>query len=415
MMYFLIDWLLDNFTCVSLIAVFTGFYYYSKSTYGKWQKLNIPYIPPVPLFGNAFRMVTKLEHPTEMYDRLYNQFPDVKLLGFYQMMEPMLLIRDPELIHSILVKDFSYFTDHGFVMDPSTTVLGNSLFFSNGQRWRTMRQKLSPGFTSGKLKDTYLAINECSNQMVSGMVEKLGKTDQLDVKSIIFGFANDVIGMCAFGMQLDTIKNEDSDFRRYSERVFQRNTKQIIVQAVTTVCPLIVNLFKIQMFPADATNFFRKVFTDVINYRENHNVVRNDLTQTLLQARKELVLKENSTSEDQFTDDDIIGNAILLFGAGAITISSTVSFCLYELALNKEIQDKMRAEICSMKAKHDGQLNNDFLMDLSYTNMVLEGKKIFRIIMTCYLSTLCGCYYLHREELNNMFIFFRELDTLVLI
>lgn len=118
---------------------------------------------------------------------------------------------------------------------------------------------------------------------------------------------------------------------------------------------------------------------------------------------------------DQFTDDDIIGNAILLFGAGAITISSTVSFCLYELALNKEIQDKMRAEICSMKAKHDGQLNNDFLMDLHYTNMVLEGKKIFRIIMTCYLSTLCGCYYLHREELNNMFIFFGELDTLVLI
>jgi len=51
------------------------------------------------------------------------------------------------------------------------------------------------------------------------------------------------------------------------------------------------------MFPAEATNFFRKVFTDVINYRENHNVVRNDLTQTLLQARKELVLKENSTSE----------------------------------------------------------------------------------------------------------------------
>jgi len=51
------------------------------------------------------------------------------------------------------------------------------------------------------------------------------------------------------------------------------------------------------MFSAEATNFFHKVLTNVINYRENHKIVRNDLTQTLLQARKELVLKENSTAE----------------------------------------------------------------------------------------------------------------------
>jgi len=30
-----------------------------------------------------------------------------------------------------------------------------------------------------------------------------------------------------------------------------------------------------------------------------------------------------------------------------------------------------------MNAKHDGQLNNDYLMDLHYTTMVLEGMTIF--------------------------------------
>jgi len=76
---------------------------------------------------------------------------------------------------------------------------------------------------------------------------------------------------------------------------------------------------------------------------------------------------------DTFTDADIIGNAILMFTAGSETVSSMLSFCLYELALNTKIQDRLRTEICSMKAKHDGQLNNDYLMDLHYTNMVLEG------------------------------------------
>jgi len=54
-----------------------------------------------------------------------------------------------------------------------------------------------------------------------------------------------------------------------------------------------------------------------------------------------------------------------------------MSFCLYELALDKEIQEKLRTEICSMKAKHGGQLNNNYLMDLTYANMVLDGMKIF--------------------------------------
>lgn len=297
MMSFLSDWLLENVTYLSLTAVIVSFYCYSTSTYGKWQKLNIPHMPPVPLFGNTLRIILKLEHPADMFDRIYNRFPGVKLFGFYQMREPMLLVCDPELIHAILVKDFSYFTDHGFVLDPSTTVLGNSLFFANGQRWRTMRQKLSPGFTSGKLKDAYWTINECSNKMVSDIVKKLEKTNQLEVKTMTDGFTTDVIGTCAFGLQLDTINNDNSEFRQYAKSLFQRTMRQIIVQALTMICPLVINRFKIQMFPVNAINFFHKVFTDVINYREKHNIIRNDLTQTLLQARKELVLNQNSTFE----------------------------------------------------------------------------------------------------------------------
>ncbi|CAI6366502.1 unnamed protein product [Macrosiphum euphorbiae] len=375
----LIDCLVNNVTCLSLIAIFTGlFYYYSTSTYGKWRKLNLPYVPPVPLFGNTFRMMTRLEHPMDTFDKIYNHFPDSKLCGFYQMREPMLLVRDPELINTILVKDFSYFTDHGIDIDTSTSTLAKNLFFATGQKWRTMRQKLSPGFTSGKLKDAYCQINECSDEMVSSIVETIGKdTDRIELKEITGRFSTDVIATCAFGLKLDTIKNGDSEFRRYAKLLFQTTTKQMIVMALSTICPWLIKILRIQLFSLEATNFFSKVFVDVIKYREDHKVVRNDITQTLIQARKELVLQEISTTEDKFSDDDIIGNAVFLFSAGSETISSLLSLCLYELALNKEIQDKLREEIYSMKAKHDGNFNNDYLVDLRYTNMVLEetGRK----------------------------------------
>lgn len=138
----------DSFTLICTTVIGVLFYYYSTSTYDKWKKANLPHTRPVPLFGNLFRMVLGFDSENETYDKIYKQFPDKKICGFYQMRTPYLMIRDPELINNVLIKDFAHFTDHGFEMDPSVNILGSSLFFTNGQKWKIMRQKMSPGFTS---------------------------------------------------------------------------------------------------------------------------------------------------------------------------------------------------------------------------------------------------------------------------
>lgn len=78
---------------------------------------------------------------------------------------------------------------------------------------------------------------------------------------------------------------------------------------------------------------------------------------------------------EKFCELDIIANAMLLFTAGSETVTATASFCFYELALNKDIQDRLRAEIISSKIKYGGQLNNEFLEDLHYADMVLDGNE----------------------------------------
>lgn len=50
-----------------------------------------------------------------------------------------------------------------------------------------------------------------------------------------------------------------------------------------------------------------------------------------------------------------------------------MSYCLYELALKKHIQDRVRQEMNFMKTKHNGETNNEFLTDLHYLEMVLAG------------------------------------------
>lgn len=46
-----------------------------------------------------------------------------------------------------------------------------------------------------------------------------------------------------------------------------------------------------------------------------------------------------------FTDDILAANAFAFFIAGFETTASTISYCLYELAINPEIQIKLRDKI----------------------------------------------------------------------
>jgi len=63
-----------------------------------------------------------------------------------------------------------------------------------------------------------------------------------------------------------------------------------------------------------------------------------------------------------------------MFAAGFETISTTLSFCLYELSFKKHIQEKVREEIKSTMAKYNGVIDNDFLTDLIYLDMVIAGN-----------------------------------------
>lgn len=275
-------------------------YYFVTFSHNKWSKLNVPHVRPLPFFGNTFKMYMKLEHQVETFDRIYKRFDGEKFCGFYQLKTPYLMVRDPELINKIMVQDFLYFTDHGVDTNPAINVMANSIFFLKGQRWKTMRQKLNSGFTSNKLRDAHYQINECSERLMRRIHEELKQTDHIEVKRIMGNYATDTIATCAFGLKLDTIKNENSEFRKHAKKIFHRsNIKLFFIYIVLKVCPTLVKKFKFQVYPQDSSNFFYSVFNNVIKFRNENNVVRNDLTQTLMQARTELVLSKDLTDESK--------------------------------------------------------------------------------------------------------------------
>lgn len=71
--------------------------------------------------------------------------------------------------------------------------------------------------------------------------------------------------------------------------------------------------------------------------------------------------------------NEIIAQCFVFFNAGFETSSSVMSFCLYELAVRPNIQEKVRKEILTVMEKYNNDLNYDSLKDLTFLEQTLQG------------------------------------------
>lgn len=99
----------------------------------------------------------------------YSDFPGEKFVGMYQLQTPTLLLRDPETIRLFLVKSFAHFTDRGFSYDGHREPLTKHLVNLEGDTWKTLRQKLTPTFSSGKIKSMLGLLQGCGVQLIEYM------------------------------------------------------------------------------------------------------------------------------------------------------------------------------------------------------------------------------------------------------
>jgi len=162
-----------------------------------------------------------------------------------------------------------------------------------------MRQKMSPGFTSGKLKLMHSQIKDCSKEMIDFIDKKSKRTDEFDVYDIMNKYATDVIGTCAFGLKLGSMTDEDNEFRKFTKLLFKPSFRLIFANMLSLISPKISNILKIKTNSPEVMEYFISSFQNVIEYREKNNIDRNDVAQTLMRARKELVLNNNSYPEGE--------------------------------------------------------------------------------------------------------------------
>jgi cytochrome P450 family 6 len=149
-----------------LFAFFIGFYLYLTRNFDLWKKLGVPYVKPLPLLGSLKECVSLKVTVSQNFKNVYDEYSDKPYVGIFSFDQPSLVLRDPELIKDILVKDSKFFLDRIMSVDVNLDpVFGNGLFVMKTPRWRQMRTNLTPVFTSGKMKNMFYLVDLCCKDL----------------------------------------------------------------------------------------------------------------------------------------------------------------------------------------------------------------------------------------------------------
>lgn len=163
-------WALD-----ALILLFSGFaalYFYMTRNYNHWKERGVKAWPTTLFFGNTAPLIFARKTPDTFLKELYVDSKNEKAVGFYVFDKPYLMIKDPELIKNIFVKDFANFANKMLGARDDDVMGSMNLFLAKNPPWKHIRQKLTPIFTTGKLKkylDLMLEIREDFNNYMDSL------------------------------------------------------------------------------------------------------------------------------------------------------------------------------------------------------------------------------------------------------
>ncbi|XP_044260375.1 cytochrome P450 6A1-like [Tribolium madens] len=346
-----------------LVCLLVTVFLYYKWTFKYWQRRNIPWLEPSLPFGNLSNPFNRQENLGITVKKFYKEMKQRKWKhgGIFFLVSPVYCVVDLDYVKNIMSRDFHYFTDRSIYFNEKNDPLSAHLFAIGGQKWRNLRTKLTPTFTSGKMKQMFHTLLECESNLLKRIAKECHSP--INIKEILSCFTIDVIGSVGFGLECKTFEDEDSPFRIYGKKVFKdsvlRSLKRVFL---TSNFPDLARKLGVLAFPSDITDFFLKVVTDTVRYREENHHTRSDFLQLLID------MKNNET----LTIEEIAAQCFVFFLAGFETSSTTMTFALYELAKNQEIQSRVREEIGAVLKKYDGKITYEAIHDMKYMNQVID-------------------------------------------
>lgn len=379
-----ITFLVSDFVAALVALIFVG-YLFVQHRYGYWRRKGVYFQTPVfPLGSIKVSLTKRILFQKTVRDIYYGTNEPVA--GMWTAFQPTLLIRDPELIKQVCIDDFKSFHDRGVYSNEKRDPLTGNLILLPGEKWSKLRNKLTPTFTSVKLKGMFPSFIECGGPLDAYLDKVATGLETIDVRDLLSRYSINGIASVAFGLQVDCISDPDSPFREFGKSFFKPSFPNALRLIVAYLYPKLFSWLGIKLFDCKLEDFIVNIVKNNMEHREKNNVSRRDFFQLLLQLRNTGSVQEDEnwksteSSETKILSfEQCAANALVFFQAGYESSSNAMSFVMYELAKNQECLKRAQREIDEVLANHNDELTYESVSEMKYLDWCIDGKYIFYV------------------------------------
>ncbi|CAH1394648.1 unnamed protein product [Nezara viridula] len=334
--------------------------------FGFWDRRNVFNIK----FGFTLQTFPKIlirnEHIQDFFVDLYTKYKSHGIVGFYAMFTPMLLVTDPEIVKTVMVKDFNKFTDTGIEIrkdvDPLFAI--NPFVAKGIEKWKELRSIQAANLTAVRFKEIIPTIHRVAESMVDYVREK--KMEPITAQKLSFMYTVDNACSCGFGIEPSAFTDTENNFIKYanSDKLFNPSP-------LTMYChlfiPAMTSVLKLRILSEEAGDFFDSFVKKMIEYRTSSNITKNDLINHIMKINQKLK-EENKPA---YTNLELAGHCMTFYVDSTATSASQLTFFLFDLADNPEVQEKLRKEISSI-SKCPSDFDIEKINSINYLNMAIN-------------------------------------------
>lgn len=319
------------FLIIALLAICVLVYLLNQHHHSFWVKRGFNQLQPRFFVGDIGQMMSLKISFGEFFQKLYVENKHKhKWLGLYFSYQAALLVTDPIMLQHVMISNFSSFHDRPVPFDLEGDPLSNHLFHVAGQKWRDLRVKLSPTFTSGKLRGMFPIIRDCGLVLEDFIIKNVKNgVDVFEFRDLMARYNTNIISSVAFGIENDCINEPDHIFRKMGMKNFETNWRTDLRNMLAFFAPKLMKIIKFKIIEPDVEEFIFSIVKQTVEYRETNNVERNDFMQLLIQLKNQGYVSadkdENAVQEVQkLSFNDMAANVFVFFVAGALKISMNI-------------------------------------------------------------------------------------------
>ncbi|XP_037523303.1 cytochrome P450 3A4 [Rhipicephalus sanguineus] len=409
-----------------VIAFAAWFIIQRKRRLSFFRDLGIPGPPPSFISGNLSELIHK--GAAAAFKEWMEKYGD--FVGFYNGAFPVLIVKDPELIKKIQIKDFGNFHSRGVLSGFARIHPINKLNLVNtpADRWKEMRSLLTPAFTTSNMKKMANLMDACTNEFLDVLKFLHTENKVFEARELFQRLTADVIIRSAFGLKSDLQLKKGS--KSTTESLFQDSLRSFQqfrcawMSYLTSSFPEFAPLWKVILsfkarYSKTATDNILDDITPILQFRrKNTEVTRNDILQLMLNAEVEegapvsvhslaIDYDADSTSEKNeptkvgknkkkrfLTNEEILSNGLVFFIAGFETTGTAMSFMAYLLAKHPDIQDRLREEILAV-LERDGAFTYDNVFGIKYLDQVISESLRYYSPVVGFTTRRCSRDYTH--------------------